>query len=127
MSTRQRADDYHEWRRGAEAAADRSRAEAWRSDPSSPVYDAALLNQHTEELERLREQGTAPALVPALQEALYRHLGDLADPRLYAVTPLGTKHVVEAFYAEALACIESHPRPNMRVAGVGRGHAAVRG
>ena len=106
MSTRHRADDYHEWHRGVEAAADRSRADAWRSDPSSPVYDAALLSQHTEDLRRLREEGKAPALVPLLQEALYRQLGDLADPRLYAVTPLGTKHVVEAFYTEALACIE---------------------
>jgi len=100
------ADDYDEWRRAAEVDAERSGAEAWRADASSSAYDAALLCQHTEELERLRGAGKAAALVPLLQEALYRHLGDLADPRLYAVTPLGTKHVVDAFYSEALACIE---------------------
>ena len=54
---------------------------------------------------RTREAGKAEALIPLLQEALYRHLGELADPRLYGVTPLGTKRVVEVFYAEALACI----------------------
>jgi len=99
------ADDYNGWRTSAEAAADRIGAEGWRADPSSPVYDAALLREHTEELTRTREAGKAEPLIPLLQEALYRHLGELADPRLYAVTPLGTKHVVEAFYGEALACI----------------------
>jgi NTE family protein len=56
------------------------------------------LREHTEELTRTREAGEALELVPLLREALYRHLGELADPRLYGVTPLGTKHVVEAFY-----------------------------
>jgi TAG lipase/steryl ester hydrolase/phospholipase A2/LPA acyltransferase len=97
---------YDEWRSRAEARADRVGAEAWRADPQSSVYDAALLREHTEELTRTREAGKALDLVPLLREALYRHLGELADPRLYAVTPLGTKRVVEAFYEEALACIE---------------------
>ena len=100
------SDGYEEWRTKAEAAADRAGAEAWRADPESSVYDAALLREHREELTRTREAGKALELVPLLREALYRHLGELADPRLYAVTPLGTKHVVEAFYEEALACIE---------------------
>jgi len=60
----------------------------------------------------MREAGNAQALVPLLQEALYRHLGELADPRLYAVTPFGTKYVVEAFYAEARACIEYLANPD---------------
>ena len=45
------------------------------------------------------------ALAPRLQEVLYRHQGELADPRLYEVTGLGTKRVVEDFYREALDCI----------------------
>ena len=101
---------YDQWRRRAEATADR--AEAWRADPKSSVYDAGLLRAHTEELTRLREARSASDLVPVLREALYRHLGELADPRLYAVTPLGTKHVVEAFYEEALASIAYLADPN---------------
>ena len=100
------ANGYEEWRIEVEAATDRVGAEAWRADPQSTVYDAALLREHTEELTRMREAGKAPELILLLREALYRHLGELADPRLYSVTPLGTKHVVEAFYEEALACIE---------------------
>ena len=103
---------YEQWRAEAEARAERRDAEAWRAKPESHVYDAALLRQHTEELTRTREAGRALELVPLLREALYRHLGELADPRLYVVTPLGTKHIVEAFYAEALACIEYLADPN---------------
>ncbi len=96
---------YEAWRYEAESHRDRDAAEAWRATPNSTVYDEALLRAHTEELTRAREAGNALALVPLLREALYRHLGELADPRLYAVTPLGTKYIVEAFYEEALACI----------------------
>jgi TAG lipase/steryl ester hydrolase/phospholipase A2/LPA acyltransferase len=103
---------YEEWRERAQARAERDRAEAWRAEPESSVYDAALLRAHTEELRRTRETRKALELVPLLREALYRHLGELADPRLYAVSPLGTKHVVEAFYEEALACIEYLADPN---------------
>ena len=100
------AKSYEEWRTKAEAATGRVGAEAWRADPQSTVYDAALLREQTDELTLTREACNAGALIPLLQEALYRHLGELADPRLYEVTPLGTKHVVEEFYAEVLACIE---------------------
>ena len=97
---------YGAWLEKAEARADRAGADAWRAKPESSIYDAVLLREHTEELARAREAGKALELVPLLREALYRHLGELADPRLYSMTPLGTKHVVEAFYQEALACIE---------------------
>lgn len=97
---------YEDWRKQAEEKAERSGAEAWRRDPQSQVYDAVLLRDHIEELRRVREARKAMELIPLLREALYRHLGELADPRLYRATPLGTKHLVEAFYQEALACID---------------------
>jgi NTE family protein len=96
---------YEDWRRELEEASDRAEVERWRADPRSSVYDAELLREQTEELTRTREAGKALELVPLLREALYRQLGELADPRLYSVTPLGTKYLVEAFYEEALACI----------------------
>ena len=96
---------YENWRKQAEEEAARSGAEAWRRNPQSQVYDAVLLREHTEELTRMREARKAMELIPLLREALYRHLGELADPRLYRATPLGTKHLVEAFYDEALACV----------------------
>ncbi|MBW2162576.1 MAG: DUF3336 domain-containing protein, partial [Deltaproteobacteria bacterium] len=72
------ANGYEEWRTKVEAATDRVGAEAWRTDPQSTVYDAALLREHTEELTRMREAGKATELILLLREALYRHLGELA-------------------------------------------------
>ena len=103
---------YEEWQREAAEKAERSGAEAWRREPLSRVYDAKLLIEHTEELTRMREARKAMELIPLLREALYRHLGELADPRLYAATALGTKHLVEAFYEEALACIAYLAEPD---------------
>ncbi len=105
-------DSYQEWRANVEVLEAKTGAGAWRAEPKSSVYDARLLREHTEELTRTREAEKALDLVPLLREALYRHLGELADPRLYSVTPLGTKYLVEAFYEEALACIEYLADPN---------------
>ncbi|MGB5812602.1 MAG: DUF3336 domain-containing protein [Polyangiales bacterium] len=99
------ARSYEEWRAETQLVAQRRDAEGWQHDPASSVYDADLLRRHTEALTRLRVAGEASALVGELQDALYRHLGELADPHLYEMTPLGTKHLVAAFYEEALSCI----------------------
>ncbi|MEM9727777.1 MAG: DUF3336 domain-containing protein [Myxococcota bacterium] len=99
------ANTYEEWKAVAAEAASRRNADAWRGKAESSIFDAELLTGHTAELAALRESGEARELVGALQDALYRHLGELADPHLYEVTPLGTKHVVRDFYDEALACI----------------------
>ncbi|MEM7136383.1 MAG: DUF3336 domain-containing protein [Myxococcota bacterium] len=96
---------YEQWKSEAEQADQRRGAAAWQTEPESSIYDADLLIDHTAELATVREAGDAQVLVGVLQDVLYRHLGELADPHLYEVTPLGTKHVVEAFYREALACI----------------------
>jgi len=58
------ANGYEEWRTKVEAATDRVGAAAWRADPQSTVYDAALLREHTEELTRMREAGKATELTP---------------------------------------------------------------
>ena len=107
-----KATTYEQWRDGAMAHPRHEEAQRWRNVQDSSAFDAALLVEHTEELARARESGKAAALTPLLQEALYRHLGELEDPNLYAKTPLGTKHVVEAFYTEALACVSYLANPD---------------
>ncbi len=105
------ADTYDQWASRARQSSDADAVEAYRIDPESDVYDAQLLLEHTEHLQRARERGRAADLVKLLQEALYRHLGELADPRLYEVSPLGTKYAVERFYSECVAAIEYLANP----------------
>ena len=91
---------YDQWVERARSSADAQEIEAFRRDSASDVFDAGLLQEHTVLLQRAREKRRAAELTKLLQEALYRHLGELADARLYEQTPLGTKYVVERFYPE---------------------------
>jgi hypothetical protein len=103
---------YDQWVERTRAAADADEIEAFRRDSASDVYDAGLLQEHTTLLQRAREKRRAAELTKLLQEALYRHLGELADARLYERTPLGTKYVVERFYEECLLAIEYLSNPD---------------
>ncbi|MCB9659155.1 MAG: DUF3336 domain-containing protein [Sandaracinaceae bacterium] len=96
---------YDEWLQRQQNAPDAGEVNAFLGDPDSDVYDAALLQEHTTLLRRAREKRRSAELVKLLQEALYRHLGELADARLYERTPLGTKRVVSRFYEEVLLAI----------------------
>ncbi len=102
----------------AAAVEQESGAARWREVDESAVYDAALLREHTEALSRLRERGDALALAPTLEEALYRHQGELSDPRLYDVSMLGTKLLVERFWDEVERAIDWLSRPD--ATGLGR-------
>lgn len=100
------ATSYEDFCRAASARDDASGAASWRESRESAVFDAPLLREHTDELARLRERRDVAALAPALEEALYRHQGELADPRLYEGARGGTQHQVTRFWEEAEAAIE---------------------
>ncbi len=103
---------YDQWVLRVRGAADADEIEAFRRDSASDVFDAELLQEHTTLLQRAREKRRAAELTKLLQEALYRHVGELADARLYEQTPLGTKYVVERFYEECLLAIEYLAKPD---------------
>lgn len=107
-----RASRIDEFRHAAEELERESGASAWRDRDESSVYDARLLLEHVNELARLRERGDVARLAPMLEEALYRHQGELADARLYDVSMLGTKRLVERFWDEIEACIELLSSPD---------------
>ncbi len=91
------AEHYAEWHEIA-AEYDRvSGAEDWRAEDDSPHYDHRSLRSDILTLRALRERGDAEALAAALTHSLYRRQGDLAEPALYQVALVGTKHLVEAY------------------------------
>lgn len=97
---------YEAFVRAASALDEEDGGLAFRDDPSTDVYDARLLAEHVSELERLRERGDAPRLAQLVEEALYRHQGELSDPRLYDASLVGTKRTVERFWDEIERCID---------------------
>jgi len=104
---------YDEWRAVALELDHQTGADAWRREPGSSSYDAALLEEHTDSLRSLREARRFVELATMLEEALYRHLGELSNPRLYQVALLGTKDLVERFFEEAEAALEVLSRPEL--------------
>lgn len=116
------ATNYDDFVRAALREEAESGASAWRASDDDAPFDVSLLASHTRELAERRERGDALALAPVLEEALYRHQGELADPRLYEPSFVGTKHVVEAFWDEVERAIEFLGTPSR----TGLGDAATR-
>lgn len=78
----------------------------WREATDLPGVDVPLLVSHTDELRRLRESRRPEHLVAALEEALYRHQGELSDARLYGTSVFGPPKVAERFWDEVEASID---------------------
>ena len=73
---------------------------AWREEDGCELLHEALIRDHITSMKRCREKGDTRALTRVLQESLYRHLGEIANPDLYAIAWSGTKTLVTAFLDE---------------------------
>lgn len=98
---------YDEFLAAAASYEEATGAARWRDGVELPGVDVPLLQTHTAELRRLRESRQAERLVAALEEALYRHQGELSDARLYGTSVLGPPRVAERFWDEVEAAIDA--------------------
>ena len=91
------------WAAWRDAAEDLDRLEenqAWRDDPRSPHYDHELIQGYLNRMVTYREMHDFKALRDLIEQLLHRSLGDLSNQALYEYSYLGTKNLIEAFYAE---------------------------
>ena len=100
------ATTYPAWEQAAQDWERATKGLAWRADPESAHYHAALIDEQLSTLRRLRADGDIVALVDHLHESLHRNLGDLGASELYEVTPLGTKALIQEYLAETEDTIE---------------------
>jgi TAG lipase / steryl ester hydrolase / phospholipase A2 / LPA acyltransferase len=100
------SDNYVSWQTSAEDLDQLLELDAWRADDDSPHYDAQLIRTHISDMQRMREDENPIALAALIQESLYRHQNDLAEPELYETAWGGTKHLVTRYLNEAAASIE---------------------
>jgi NTE family protein len=101
-----------DWRAAAAAHDALSGAAEWRRRPGPTLYDSKAIGAAPADYAAMMRAGAAGALAERLEADLQRHLGDLADPSLYAVAKLGAPHAVEAFYGAveaALPWLATHP------------------
>jgi NTE family protein len=94
------------WQQAAEDLDALLELDAWRAEDDSDHYDAPLLRDAIRQMEALREQEEPLALFGVLQESLYRHLNELAEPDLYGTAWGGPKLLVSAFLDTAEQAID---------------------
>ncbi|WP_404367186.1 patatin-like phospholipase family protein [Marinobacter sp.] len=94
------AESYSEWHAAAEALDEMDGLLAWREDDSTQLLHESLIRDHISRMKRLREQCEMRKLIRVLQESLYRHLGELSNPELYAFARTGTKYLAGEFLRE---------------------------
>lgn len=97
---------FERWQRAAEDVDELLGLDAWRRDDASPHYDHRLIREQIRAMARTRRDNDPFALYALLQESLYRHLNELAEPELYQTAWSGTKHIVSDFLDEAVRSIE---------------------
>lgn len=91
---------YDAWRAAGLEHDRLSGAEDWKADDRSPGYDYELIRLRLAEIRNARERHDVNRLVFHLHEGLHGNLGNIANPQLYSVSKVGTKHLVDAYLAE---------------------------
>ncbi|MBS3805827.1 MAG: DUF3336 domain-containing protein [Oleiphilaceae bacterium] len=94
------AESYEQWYEAAEALDDMDGLLAWRAKSGTELLHETLIQDHIRAMRRQRQSGNVEELARVMQEGLYRHLGELSNPDLYAVARTGTKYLATEFLAE---------------------------
>jgi NTE family protein len=94
------ATSYEQWHTIATELDDLEGTLGWREEAGCELLHETLIRQHIDAMVRCRAKGDTRALTRVLQESLYRHLGEIANPDLYAVAWTGTKYLVSEFLDE---------------------------
>ncbi|WP_150913515.1 patatin-like phospholipase family protein [Marinobacter halotolerans] len=95
-----RATSYDKWYDIASQLDELEGTLAWRAEGGCELLHETLIRDHIDAMRRCREKGDTRALTRVLQESLYRHLGEIANPDLYAVAWTGTKYLITEFLDE---------------------------
>lgn len=91
------ARSYEQWCEAATALDDMDGLLAWREQGETGMLHESLMREHMQAMEQCRRKKDTRRLIRVLQESLYRHLGELSNPDLYAVARTGTKCLVGDF------------------------------
>jgi len=94
------ATTYDEWHATATQLDELEGALAWREKSGCELLHETLIREHIDDMVHCREKGDTRALTRVLQESLYRHLGEIANPDLYTIAWTGTKYLVTEFLDE---------------------------
>lgn len=96
---------YAEWHEAGLEHDRLSGAEDWKADDRSTGYDYELIRLRLAEIRNARERHDVNRLVFHLHEGLHGNLGNIANPALYNMSRVGTKHLIEAYLDEVTSAL----------------------
>ncbi|NMT63639.1 patatin-like phospholipase family protein [Marinobacter orientalis] len=94
------ATSYEQWLAMAGQLDELEGALTWRGEGGCELLHEKLIREHIDAMVNCRKKGDTRGLTRVLQESLYRHLGEIANPDLYAIAWTGTKYLVTEFLDE---------------------------
>lgn len=99
------AESYDEWQAAASNLDKLLGYESWKQTPDTDIYDFELIKLRTKQLQECRVSGDLEQLLFLVRTTLERNLGNMGDPRLYAVSYTGTKTIIEDYISECEQCL----------------------
>ncbi|KAL3421088.1 patatin-like phospholipase [Phlyctema vagabunda] len=81
--------------------------ESWKQDPSSPGFDAHLVQIRLKQLDKARTDCDTKAMLHLVRTSLSRDLAGMGNIRLYKHTHIGTKDLIERYIDSTLATIRA--------------------
>ncbi|MDO4222418.1 MAG: DUF3336 domain-containing protein [Acinetobacter sp.] len=98
---------YAEWQKIALKLDQLTEQQAWKSDNSSPYFDAKLISHRLQLLQRYRLQRRIRNLIPVVFEGLSYDIANIGHPMLFTHTFVGTKTIIETYVQEMSASLEA--------------------
>jgi len=98
----QKAERYEDWLEAAHNLDELEGCNSWKREPASPFYDSKRIQQQLAEIKRLQAQGDYVAMTYWLRSELQRNVGGIGNPKLYEVSRVGTKVLIENYNEELL-------------------------
>ncbi|MFT4021532.1 MAG: DUF3336 domain-containing protein [Acinetobacter sp.] len=102
----QHAENYQEWKEIALQLDEESGVQAWKTDHSSPYFDAEVIAHRLNLLKKYRTQHRLQDLMHILREGLTHDIANICHPMLFVVCHLGTKKIIEDYVEEVSLCLQ---------------------
>ncbi|KAH6914879.1 patatin-like phospholipase domain-containing protein [Coprinopsis sp. MPI-PUGE-AT-0042] len=107
---------YEEWKEAATALDHYLHFDEWKKVDEDPYYDWKLVRKVKQSLQTLREKGDARGCLGVLETCIRNNFAAVESQRLYSETYLGSKDLIESYFAELERSIEFvRKTPNLSI------------
>ncbi|MGK5094866.1 DUF3336 domain-containing protein [Deltaproteobacteria bacterium TL4] len=100
------ATTYQEWQTAALELDHVEGNDKWKEQKESQDYNYKLIELRLEQLKKCKESNDIRQMVFYLREGLHRNHGNIANPKLYSKTHVGTKQLIEDYIDELTSSLK---------------------